>query len=80
MKILWQTTTKVKKSKKPGEKNVQGGKNTASESVGTEAKDEDEVKAVFQVVPEQMTLNPKMGYKVQFRANSFNIGKVMENW
>ena len=27
-----------------------------------------------------MTLNPRMGYKVQFRANSFNIGKVIENW
>lgn len=64
MKILWQTTTKVKKSKKPGEKNATDGKKTASESVGTEVKDEDEVKAVFQVVPETMTLNPKMGYKV----------------
>lgn len=81
MKILWQTTTKVKKSKKPGEKNAEtNGKKTASESVGTEAKDEEEAKAVFQVVPETMTLNPRMGYKVQFRANSFNIGKVMENW
>jgi hydrocephalus-inducing protein len=27
-----------------------------------------------------MVLNPKMGYKVQFRANSFNVGKVLENW
>ena len=79
MKILWQTTTKVKKAKKPGDKAIEG-KKTASESVGTEAKEEEEVKAVFQVVPETMTLNPKMGYKVQFRANSFNIGKVMENW
>jgi len=52
MKILWQTTTKVKKSKKPGDKAIEGGKKTGSESVGTEAKDEDEVKAVFQVVPE----------------------------
>jgi hypothetical protein len=48
MKIEWQTTTKVKKSKKPGDKNADNnGKKTASESVGTEAKDEDEVKAVF---------------------------------
>ena len=80
MKILWQTTTKVKKSKKPGDKAADNnGKKTASESVGTEA-NEDEVKAVFQVVPEAMNLNPKMGYKVQFRANSFNVGKVTENW
>lgn len=79
MKIIWATTTKPKKAKKPGEKAIENGKKTASESVGTEAND-DEVKAVFQVVPETMTLNPKMGYKVQFRANSFNIGKVVENW
>ena len=79
MKILWQTTTKQKKAKKPGDKKEEGGKKTASESVGTEANEED-VKAVFQVVPETMTLNPRMGYKVQFRANSFNIGEVKENW
>ena len=47
MKILWQTTTKVKKAKKPGDKAIEGKKNGASESVGTEAKEEDEVKAVF---------------------------------
>lgn len=80
MKILWQTTSKPKKKVvKPDQKGIKNGQNTASESVGTEAID-DEVKAVFQVVPETMTLNPKMGYKVQFRANSFNIGKVIENW
>ena len=48
--------------------------------MGTEAVQDDEVKFVFAVVPETMQLNPKMGYKVQFRANSSNIGKVLENW
>lgn len=51
-----------------------------NESMGTDAKDDEETKFVFAVVPETMVLNPKMGYKVQFRANSFNVGEVKENW
>jgi hydrocephalus-inducing protein len=47
--------------------------------MGTDA-NEEEVKFVFTVVPEQMLLNPKMGYQVQFRANSFNVGEVKETW
>ena len=27
-----------------------------------------------------MNLNPKMGYKVQFRANSFAVGEIKEQW
>jgi len=48
--------------------------------MGTDPRDDEEVKWVFDVVPATMSLNPKMGYKVQFRANSFNVGKVLENW
>jgi hypothetical protein len=32
--------------------------------MGTDAKDDEETKFVFAVVPESMVLNPKMGYKV----------------
>lgn len=85
MKIQWVRTTKLdrKSQKKTGDaqagesgKKGQGG----NESLATDAKDDEEAKFVFAVVPETMVLNPKMGYKVQFRANSFNVGKVLENW
>jgi len=85
MKIQWVRTTKLdrKNQKKPGDaksgdasKKGQG----ANESLATDAKDDEEAKFVFAVVPESMVLHPKMGYKVQFRANSANVGKVLENW
>lgn len=69
MKIQWVRTTKLdrKNPKKPGDqKAIESGKkgNGANDSLGTDAKDDDEVKFVFAVVPESMVLNPKMGYKV----------------
>jgi hydrocephalus-inducing protein len=41
---------------------------------------EEEVKFVYAVVPDTIILNPKMGIPIQFRANSFNIGKITETW
>lgn len=35
---------------------------------------------MFTVVPTEITLNPRMGIMVEFRANSFQIGKISEPW
>jgi len=81
MKISWARTTKLAKPKKGEPKPGDTGKKVGTnESMGTDPRDDEEVKWVFDVVPATMSLNPKMGYKVQFRANSFNVGKVLENW
>jgi hypothetical protein len=81
MKISWARTTKLAKPKKGEAKAGDAGKKPGTnESMGTDPRDDEEVKWVFDVVPATMSLNPKMGYKVQFRANSFNVGKVLENW
>jgi len=79
MKIQWVRTTKLdrKSQKKAGDaKTGESGKKGAgaNESMGTDGKDDEEAKFVFNVVPESMVLNPKMGYKVQFRANSASVG------
>lgn len=86
MKIQWVRTTKLDRKNqkkagdaKAGDPNKKGP--TASDSVGgADVKEDEEAKFVFTVVPENMVLNPKMGYKVQFRANSFSVGKVVESW
>jgi hydrocephalus-inducing protein len=85
MKIQWVRTNKPdrKGQKKAGDAKAgdSGKSGTAgTESVDPDSKDGDEAGFVFSVVPESMVLNPKMGYKVQFRANSANVGKVLENW
>ena len=92
MKIQWQRTTKLdrKQPKKqdgnkstdgPGKKNGTSGNNDASVvSNGQAQEKEEEVKFVYAVVPDQIVLNPKMGIMIQFRANSFNIGKIIESW
>jgi len=85
MKINWVRTTKPdrKNPKRAGDaKATESGKKGqgANDSMGTDAKDDEETKVVFAVVPENMVLSAKMGYKVQFRANSFNVGKVLENY
>ena len=41
-------------------------------------KEEEDIKHVFAIVPDTITLASKMGVFIQFRANSFNVGKVME--
>ena len=42
------------------------------------AKAEEDIKYVFAVVPETVTLQAKMGIFIQFRANSFSTGLVDE--
>jgi hypothetical protein len=38
------------------------------------------MKFVFTVIPDTVVLNPKMGIMVEFRANSSQIGKMIEPW
>ena len=89
MKIIWVRQKKLEKKPKPGEEAKGGdgkdsakGKASASKSIalpGQEEKKEEE-QFVFTIVPNEITLNPKMGIMVEFRANSFQIGKISEPW
>ena len=86
-KIVW---TRVQK---PGDRKA-GGKSTKEEEeeksktgkdmsmmTDKEKKEEEELKFVFAVVPDQiLNLQPKMGIYVQFRANSFQVGKMEEQF
>lgn len=65
---------------KPGESGKKGSNLTDSVLGGTDVKEEEDTKFVFTVVPARIQLNPKMGYKVQFRANSFNVDEAKEEW
>jgi hydrocephalus-inducing protein len=82
MKIQWVNTTKVDRKK---DKNAiksdgkKGGQNPDASQV-TEGNKEEEVKFVYCVEPESIVLNAKMGIMVKFKANSFNVGKIIENW
>lgn len=92
MKIQWQRTTKLdrKQPKKPDQnKSMEqtakktgpsGGNDASVVSNGQGLEKEEEVKFVYAVVPDQIVLNPKMGIMIQFRANSFNVGKIIETW
>lgn len=47
----------------------------------SEKKEEgEELKYVFAVVPDSFNLQPKMGIFIQFRANSFNKGRMTEQF
>ena len=45
---------------------------------GENAKEEEQI--VFSVVPDQITLGPKMGIMVEVRAYSHHIGPLSEQW
>ena len=90
MKIQWVRTTKIDRkqvkkkdgdkssdspTKKSGDASMMSGAGGPGETVK-----EDEIKFVYAVVPDQIILNPKMGIPIQFRANSFNMGKIVETW
>ena len=91
-KIQWsrinkpQDRSKAKAKAKPKDSNAEDSKqnaNTPAKDVSliSEKKDEsEELKFVFAVVPDQITLQPKMGIYIQFRANSFTKGKMMEQF
>lgn len=94
MKIQWVRTTKIDRKNQQKAKGKEGDKSTDSpKKSGTANGDasmvsggqggeqkEEEMKFVYAVVPDQIILNPKMGIPIQFRANSFNIGQIIETW
>lgn len=84
MKIQWVSNAKAerKSQKKAGDAKADVGRKTnGSESLaGGDNKEDEEAKFVFSVIPENMVLNPKMGYRVQFRANTGRVGEHTENW
>lgn len=87
MKITWVRQIKpVKKDAREKAEAVANRNNanqTANSGLGeTAAKkdEEEEVKFVFTVIPDTVILNPKMGIMVEFRANSSQIGRMVEPW
>ena len=75
MKIIWARQSK-KEKKKPAE--IKDGKNDSK--TNTSAVKEPEEPQVFTVTPAEIMLNQKMGIKVEVRANSEKIGKILEQW
>lgn len=56
-------------------------KKTGSVSgAGGEGAGKDEEQFVFSVVPDQVTLGPKMGIMIEVRAFSHQIGQISEPW
>jgi len=87
-KIQWTRVNKpnerkLKPVKKEGSKEEDSKANASArdQSVISEKKEEqDELKYVFAVVPDQVELQPKMGIHIQFRANSFQKGVMSEQF
>lgn len=80
MKIIW--SRQNKRDNKRRDVPVKGDQPAATakgSALGTEEKKEEE-HFVYTVVPEQITLGPKMGIMVEFRAFSKDIGKITEQW
>jgi hydrocephalus-inducing protein len=85
MKIMW-VRQNVKQKKKTGD--AAGAKSTTTDAAalmkrtgsisGENAKEEEQF--VFSVVPDQITLGPKMGIMVEVRAYSHHIGQLSEPW
>lgn len=80
MQISWVRQTKVDRKKKPKEESAATKANASGGLGGTSEQKEEELQFVYTVVPEKVTLNPKMGIMIEFRANSFKTGKISEIW
>jgi hydrocephalus-inducing protein len=85
MKIMWVRQNKLDRKKKPeasakpGAAGTEVMKRTGSVSgAGGEIKEEEQF--VFTVVPDQVTLGPKMGIMIEVRAFSHQIGQISEPW
>jgi hydrocephalus-inducing protein len=79
MQISWVRQTKTDRKKKNPKEEAALAKTNQSGGLGASEKEE-EVQFVYTVVPEKVTLNPKMGIMIEFRANSFKTGKISEIW
>ena len=85
MKIMW-VRQNIKQKKKPTD--AAGAKSTTTDAgalmkrtgsiSGENPKEEEQL--VFSVVPDQITLGPKMGIMVEVRAYSHHIGPISEPW
>ena len=85
MKIIWARQKKLEKKPKPGEEtkgdeSAKKSSPTKSPALPGQEESKQEEQFVFTIVPTEITLNPRMGIMVEFRANSFNIGKISEPW
>jgi len=86
MKLMWVRQNKVDRKKKQGDNTASAIKAADSTALmkrtgsilGENAKEEEQF--VFSVVPEQITLGPKMGIMIEFRAFSHHIGQISETW
>jgi len=61
-----------------GDTKKDGAKPENGAIVEADDKADENNKFVFFVVPDTITLNPKMGIMIQVRANSLNVGKITE--
>ena len=90
MKIMWVRQNKMDRKKKGQNENANGAKAATTTdsaavmkrtgSVSGENNKAEEEQFVFSVVPEQITLGPKMGIMVEVRAFSQHIGQISEPW
>ena len=85
MKIQWVRQNKVDRKKKAGDAAAKATATDAATAMkrtgsvsGENAKEEEQF--VFSVVPDQITLGPRMGIMVEVRAYSHHIGQVAEPW
>jgi len=85
MKIVWVRQNKLDRKKKNA---ADLAKQTASDAAAvmkrtgsvSGEKDKEEEQFVFSVVPDQITLGPKMGIMVEVRAYSHHVGQISEAW
>ena len=85
MKIMWVRQQNKDRKK---QKNDEASKKTITDSAavmkrtgsvsGEHTKEEEQF--VFSVVPDQITLGPKMGIQIEVRAYSHHVGQISEPW
>lgn len=85
MKIMWVRQQNKDRKKKPAD---DASRKTLTDSAavmkrtgsvsGENAKEEEHF--VFSVVPDQITLGPRMGIMIEVRANSHQVGQISEPW
>lgn len=83
MKIMWVRQNKKQTKKDAAKDGAKPGDSAAlmkrtGSILGENAKEEEQF--VFSIVPEQISLGPKMGIMIEVRAFSHNIGLISEQW
>ena len=81
MKIIWVRQNKMDRKRRDPKAIGDAASGTkASGLPGANEEKKEEEQFVFTVVPEQITLGPKMGIMIEFRAFSQHTGKITELW